>query len=137
LSAVLAPFEAVHPVLTSAQQKVVSIYISITISIDAPLPITRHVDTVATVDPVSYSGGSRSAAVPTTVARVVTVDKLAQLFVLAAASTTTLSRSHCRQDGQQQQTHQNQDHLAIDFHRLHNASSKSSFFSLYVATQQQ
>jgi hypothetical protein len=122
LSAVVALLKAVHPVLTSTQQKVVPIDISIAVSIHAPAPIARYVDTVAAVDPVSHSGGSRSAAVPTSISSIVAINELIQLFVLAASSTTTLARSHCRQDCQQKQAYQNQSYLAIAFHRLHNVS---------------
>jgi len=122
LPAHLALFDADVSVVTSAQKKVSSIYISITVAIDAPMPISRNVNAIAAAIPVSHSRSFGPAAVPATIARIVTVNKLVQLFVLTTAAPATLRERCGRQGREQKQTHQNQDHLAILFHQSHNTS---------------
>jgi len=123
-----------HPVLASAQQKVISIYISVSIAIDSPVSVTGNENAIASAysttleeiivipNPPSNSRTSRPATVPATIARIVTVNEFAELFILTAPSTTTLRGSHRGQGRQQKQTQQHQDHLAIAFHQLHKTS---------------
>jgi len=70
---------------------------------------------------VSYSGALGHATVPTTIARVVTIDELVELFILATSA--TLCGGYRRQGRQQKQTQQHQDYLAITFHQPHNTSN--------------
>jgi hypothetical protein len=88
-------------------EKVISI--SVSISIDLPTPVARSIDAVAPPIPVSHSRAPGPATVPTTIARIVTVNKLAELFVLTTTAPTTLCGRYCRQRRQrrqQKQTHQ-------------------------------
>jgi hypothetical protein len=127
--------KSVRPVLAPALEKVISIYISVPIAIDSPTPVTRNIDAVAPPIPSSDSRAPGPATVPTTIARIVTINELAELFILAAPSTTTLRGSHHRQGRQQKQTQQNQDHLAIAFHQLHKRLQPSQIVFTYLAVR--
>jgi len=123
-----------HPVLASAQQKVISIYISVSIAIDSPVSVTGNENAIASAysttpeeiivipNPPSNSRASRPATVPATIARIVTINKLAEFLILTAAAPTTLGGRYRRQGRQQKQTHQHQDYLAIAFHQTHKTS---------------
>jgi hypothetical protein len=103
-----------------AQQKVVSVYVSVAIAIYSPMPVAWNVDAVAPSIPVSHSGAPWPAAVPPTITRIVTVDKLPVFFVLATSP--SLCGRYRGQSRQQKQTNQNQNYLAIAFNQSHNTS---------------
>jgi hypothetical protein len=118
--------------MAPTHQKVPSIFVSI--SIDSPTPVARNKDTVAPPIPMSDSGAPGPATVPATIARIVAVNKLINLFILTPAASATLCGRYGWQGRQQKQTHQHQDYLAIAFNQTHNTSLTQTVIS-YVAVR--
>lgn len=106
--------------MATASQKAISIQISIPIAIDSPSPIARTIDSVPPPIPVSHSGAPGPATVPSTIARIVAIDELVELLILATSA--TLCGRYRRQGRQQKQAHQHQDYLAFAFHQPHKTS---------------
>jgi len=95
---------------TSAQASVVELVVSLKVaiaeSVQTPVP---HI-----VPDQRAAGIPRTPSVPTAVARVMTIHKPIELFLLASA--TSLAEAHGWQRGQQKKACDYQQYLAITFH---------------------
>src|SRR6267378_6197669 len=113
-----------HPAVT---ELIVSVKVSIAESIRPPVP---HVIANQRSPRIPWA-----APVPTAVTRVVTIDKLVQLFILTAAA--TLAETRCRQQCEQKNAGDYQPHLAIAFHQLHNTLHETKDFQITPRLVQQ
>jgi len=93
------------------------------ISIDLPAPVARNIDTVAPPITVSHSRAPGPATVPATIARIVAVNKLINLFILTPAASATLCGGYVGRADSRNKLTNTRTILRLRFIQPHNTST--------------